>query len=137
MNTITLAIVLFGSAVLVLADIVPHAAYGPPATASVLLPIAVPAPAENKILPSQAVHLSQGQVVDIRDASGQYSHGYSGNDGTKLSEQGSLLSTNDGWETVIVKKGSYSYVSPEGKQITVNYVADDKGFRAVGDHIPK
>jgi hypothetical protein len=53
-----------------------------------------------------------------------------------VSEQGRLLSTNDGWEAVIVKKGSYSYVSPEGKRVTVNYVADENGFRATGDHIP-
>lgn len=33
-------------------------------------------------------------------------------------------------------QGSYSYTSPEGKQISVNYIADEYGFRASGDHLP-
>ncbi|XP_066145222.1 pupal cuticle protein 20-like isoform X2 [Euwallacea fornicatus] len=33
-------------------------------------------------------------------------------------------------------RGSYSYVTPEGQQISVNYVADENGFRAEGDHLP-
>jgi hypothetical protein len=61
---------------------------------------------------------------------------FSDRNGTTVSEQGRLLNTNDDWEAVIVKEGSYSYVSPEGTRITVNYVADEKGFRATGDHIP-
>jgi hypothetical protein len=48
-----------------------------------------------------------------------------------VSEQGSLLSTNAGWEYVIVKRGSYSYVSPEGQRITVNYLADHNGFHVL------
>lgn len=32
--------------------------------------------------------------------------------------------------------GSYSYISPEGQHITVNYVADENGFQAAGDHLP-
>ncbi|XP_066244843.1 pupal cuticle protein 20-like [Euwallacea similis] len=33
-------------------------------------------------------------------------------------------------------RGSYSYVTPEGQQVSVNYVADENGFRAEGDHLP-
>lgn len=32
--------------------------------------------------------------------------------------------------------GSYSYTSPEGQVITVNYIANEFGFQPVGDHIP-
>lgn len=32
--------------------------------------------------------------------------------------------------------GSFSYTSPEGKQISVNYLADETGFKASGDHLP-
>jgi hypothetical protein len=53
-----------------------------------------------------------------------------------VSEQGRLLTTNDGWEAVIVKKGFYSYISPDGTPISVSYIADENGFRAKGDHIP-
>lgn len=37
---------------------------------------------------------------------------------------------------VLVQQGQYSYVSPEGDVINVQYTADDKGFHATGDHIP-
>lgn len=35
-----------------------------------------------------------------------------------------------------VQQGSYSYTSPEGQIITVNYIADEKGFHATGEHLP-
>lgn len=37
---------------------------------------------------------------------------------------------------VLVQQGSYSYISPEGEEINVQYTADDKGFHATGAHIP-
>ncbi|NEU36398.1 chitin-binding domain-containing protein, partial [bacterium LRH843] len=33
--------------------------------------------------------------------------------------------------------GSYSYTAPDGTPITVNWVADENGFRAEGAHIPQ
>lgn len=40
-------------------------------------------------------------------------------------------------QDAVVSRGSYSYVSPEGQTISVQYVADDEGgFQAVGDHLP-
>lgn len=35
-----------------------------------------------------------------------------------------------------VQQGSYSYTAPDGVLITVNYVADETGFHATGDHLP-
>ncbi|EEZ98927.2 cuticle protein CP14.6 [Tribolium castaneum] len=35
-----------------------------------------------------------------------------------------------------VIQGSYSYTGPDGVIYTVNYIADENGFRASGDHIP-
>ncbi|KAG8235582.1 hypothetical protein J437_LFUL015437 [Ladona fulva] len=39
--------------------------------------------------------------------------------------------------TLLVQRGSYSYPAPDGTIITVTYVADENGFRAEGDHLPK
>ncbi|CAG2058720.1 unnamed protein product [Timema podura] len=61
---------------------------------------------------------------------------FSDQNGTTVSEQGRLTLTNEGWESVIVKEGSYSYVSPEGIPVSVSYIADEKGFRATGSHLP-
>lgn len=36
----------------------------------------------------------------------------------------------------IVMRGSYSYVGPDGVLYTMSYVADDKGFRPTGGHLP-
>lgn len=37
---------------------------------------------------------------------------------------------------VLVQHGQYSYESPNGQLINVQYTADEHGFRAVGDHLP-
>ncbi len=40
-------------------------------------------------------------------------------------------------EPVQVIEGSYSYVDPAGKSQTINYIADEAGYRAFGDGIPQ
>jgi len=63
-----------------------------------------------------------------QDNLGQYSYGYTTADGqTKVESKAA-----DG--TV---SGQYSYFDPEGKKIELTYVADENGFRASGDHLPK
>lgn len=32
--------------------------------------------------------------------------------------------------------GSFSYTAPDGQRISVQYVADENGFRPVGAHLP-
>ena len=39
-------------------------------------------------------------------------------------------------ESGTASRGSYSYTSPEGIVITVNWVADENGFQPTGDHLP-
>ena len=36
----------------------------------------------------------------------------------------------------LVQHGSYTYTAPDGQIITVEYTADELGFRVKGDHIP-
>ncbi|KAJ8955039.1 hypothetical protein NQ318_000471, partial [Aromia moschata] len=50
-------------------------------------------------------------------------------------EQGHVQNAGGTQESTIVH-GSYTYEAPDGQTITVEYVADENGFRASGDHIP-
>ena len=34
-------------------------------------------------------------------------------------------------------RGSYSFVTPEGEQVNVQYHADETGFHATGSHVPQ
>lgn len=54
-------------------------------------------------------------------------------DGTSRQEQGQMKNVGEENQAMEVK-GSYQYTSPEGKVITVNYVADENGFRTESDH---
>jgi len=56
---------------------------------------------------------------------------YSSPDGTSVYMQGELVPTTDGQDLVVVKRGSYQYISPEGTAIQVNYIADHLGFRVI------
>lgn len=40
-------------------------------------------------------------------------------------------------DAVVTKSGSFSYTSPEGIPIHLNFVADENGFRAEGAHLPQ
>ena len=58
-------------------------------------------------------------------------------DGTKVQESGNQKQVGaTPEESGTVSKGSYSYTSPDGVVITVNWVADENGFQATGDHLP-
>lgn len=69
--------------------------------------------------------------VSFQDDKQQYTHGFSLDDGTKVTEQGKLISTDDGWEYVIAKSGNYEYISPEGTPVKVNWIADENGYRVL------
>ncbi|KAJ8954444.1 hypothetical protein NQ318_011120 [Aromia moschata] len=65
---------------------------------------------------------------------GSYHYEYETANGIAAQEQGGVVNTASGPGSVA--QGSYSYTSPEGKVISISYVADENGFRAVGDAIP-
>ncbi|XP_047106418.1 larval cuticle protein LCP-22-like [Schistocerca piceifrons] len=73
---------------------------------------------------------------EIRDEFGQYSLVYQTSNGITVTEQGELQPNHDGTDYVLVKKGSYSYTSPEGIPVHLNYKADANGFVAVSPNIP-
>ncbi|KAI9563143.1 hypothetical protein GHT06_010600 [Daphnia sinensis] len=71
------------------------------------------------------------------NADGSYTYAFETADGTKVEESGSQKQVGPKPEDIgTVSRGSYSYTSPDGVVITVNWVADEKGFQATGDHLP-
>jgi len=63
---------------------------------------------------------------------GRYSFSFRHEDGSSRDEEGSM---GPGVSRSI--KGQYSYLSPEGKLISLSYKADHTGFHAEGDHVPR
>ena len=58
-------------------------------------------------------------------------------DGIKVEASGSQKQVGEKPEDIgTVSKGSYSYTAPDGVVITVNWIADENGFQATGDHLP-
>lgn len=57
-------------------------------------------------------------------------------DGQFHDETGTLILNREGTGYVLVLRGQYGYISPEGKRITIDYTADENGFHPVGDAIP-
>ena len=58
-------------------------------------------------------------------------------DGTKVEESGSQKQVGETAEdSGTVSQGSYSFTAPDGVVVTVNWVADENGFQATGDHLP-
>ncbi|KAJ8920808.1 hypothetical protein NQ315_004949 [Exocentrus adspersus] len=71
------------------------------------------------------------QDQDVRE-DGVYQYGYETANGIAAEEHGGPAGPNGG----TAAQGSYTYTSPEGRVISISYVADENGFRAVGDAIP-
>ncbi|XP_063236953.1 larval cuticle protein LCP-17-like isoform X2 [Bacillus rossius redtenbacheri] len=80
--------------------------------------------------------LQSDQQGEIHSESGHTIYTYESSDGTKVFEQGILKPNADGTGSVLVKKGSVEYTSPEGKPIKMLYVADEKGTQITSDDVP-
>ena len=65
---------------------------------------------------------------------GQFQYGFETSDGTVVDAAGENRQIGDGVGAVM--RGSYSYKSPEGVDVTVQWVADQDGFRATGPQVP-
>ncbi|KAK4879338.1 hypothetical protein RN001_007484 [Aquatica leii] len=76
-------------------------------------------------------------IAETRESrpDGSYLFSYATADGQQVQAEGHLKSTAPGVETPVVT-GSYSYTAPDGTPVSVNYVADEFGFRAHGPQIP-
>ena len=60
---------------------------------------------------------------------------YETENGIKQSSVGTMKKIGD--TEVVVMRGSYEYLGPDGQTYVVNWVADENGFRPEARHIPK
>lgn len=79
-----------------------------------------------------AVQPYQGAIPIIRSAAdvrwdGSYNFHYESADGSLRVEEGNIVNKGSSNEYVAVK-GSYRYLSPDGRTIEVVYTADENGF---------
>lgn len=75
--------------------------------------------------------------TEKHDEVGQFALRYLSADGTSVSEQGVLKPASSGKGHVLHKFGEYTFTAPNGQVFRTKYVADNHGFRAEGDHLPK
>ncbi|KAF4523919.1 hypothetical protein B566_EDAN012270 [Ephemera danica] len=73
--------------------------------------------------------------VNDHGYNGQYRYSYATGNGINAQEQGYLKNPGTNVEAQVMQ-GSYSYTGPDGVVYTVNYIADENGFRAEGAHLP-
>ncbi|XP_075970548.1 uncharacterized protein LOC142972966 [Anticarsia gemmatalis] len=66
---------------------------------------------------------------------GSYKTAYETGNNIQASEEGYLKAVGED-ANALVQQGSYTYTAPDGQVITVEYTADEFGFRVKGDHIP-
>ncbi|XP_011686496.1 PREDICTED: early nodulin-75-like [Wasmannia auropunctata] len=74
--------------------------------------------------PSQAAILSDARYLA---GDGTFGAAYSQEDGVEFKEESDVEGN---------RRGSYSYIDPNGQRRTVTYTAGKNGFQATGDHIP-
>ncbi|KAI8428863.1 hypothetical protein MSG28_007506 [Choristoneura fumiferana] len=92
--------------------------------------------------PQSLQYQLQGQEIPIvrqtADVSfdGSYQYSYETGNGIQAQEEGYLKNAGVKDAEAQVAQGSFSYTSPEGVPISLTYVADENGFRPVGNHLP-
>jgi len=68
---------------------------------------------------------------------GTYSYLYETSDGTSAAQKGYLKPPPAGEEDPIqVAEGYYAWVSPEGQQFKLDYLADEQGYQPKADFLP-
>lgn len=66
--------------------------------------------------------------------SGNFHYSYEGGDGTKAYERGQLKQSNGGAGSAV--EGNFSYKDKDGNDYSLQYTADENGYRPVGAHLP-
>ncbi|XP_052127664.1 endocuticle structural glycoprotein SgAbd-1-like isoform X2 [Frankliniella occidentalis] len=69
------------------------------------------------------------------DPAGFYRFSIETENGIRHDEEGTVKNAGGNNEST-AKQGAYSYTAPDGTPISLNYVADENGFRPSGEHLP-
>ncbi|XP_014247119.1 larval cuticle protein 16/17-like [Cimex lectularius] len=99
----------------------------------VAAPVSYSAPSVRTSVVKPVAVLSQYQDVSH---DGSFTYGFQSEDGVSVQASGSLKALGPE-ETAQVVQGSYTYTAPDGTPVTTNWYADETGFHAEGDHLPK
>jgi len=103
-------------------------------TLALLMAVASAAPQAPVQTPKPIAILRSAQE---NNPDGSYSYSYETENGIKVQESGNQKKVGPKDEDIgTVSRGSYSYTSPDGTVLTVNWTADENGFVATGDHLP-
>ncbi|XP_049531042.1 endocuticle structural glycoprotein SgAbd-2-like [Anopheles darlingi] len=110
--------------VLLLVQLPPSAVFAAPSEAVGTTPVAI---------------VSQSSTVN---PDGSFISAFESADGIKVEDEGQVKtievpSENGNQQaTIVVQRGTYSYFAPDGTPISVQWTADEGGFRAQGAHLP-
>lgn len=81
--------------------------------------------------PIPIIRLEKQQSLD-----GSYKSNYETGNSIQAEETGFVKNIGVPEQEALVQFGSYSYTDPNGELVSVQYTADEGGFRATGSHLP-
>ncbi|NP_001036828.1 larval cuticle protein LCP-22 precursor [Bombyx mori] len=108
-------------------------------TPTPFLPIPISSVAPVRVVPkvSEGYGAETVKFGNEINPDGSYTYFYETNNGIAAQEQGVPRNLGGNPPAVpVVAQGSFSWTSPEGVPISVNYVADENGYQPTGNAIP-
>ncbi|CAH0627162.1 unnamed protein product [Chrysodeixis includens] len=94
-----------------------------------------PAVAVAKAVPYAAKE-SEAAILRADSEVGAEGYNYAYETANRITGQASGALKKVGEDVFLVSQGTYSYVDPQGKTVTVNYVADENGYQPQSDVLP-
>uniref|UniRef100_A0A182QAE7 Uncharacterized protein n=1 Tax=Anopheles farauti TaxID=69004 RepID=A0A182QAE7_9DIPT len=73
-------------------------------------------------------------LENVLEVDGKFRYSYEGGDGTRAAQDGQQIVVNN--QVGTASQGQYTYQGDDGKTYSITYIADENGYRAVGDHLP-
>jgi len=74
-----------------------------------------------------AIAPALGLLSNPPNSEGDYNFNFANDDGSSRQEVSDPAGV----------RGSYSFITPEGEEVSIQYIADETGFHATGSHVPQ